>query len=167
MARANLIQRLQEYANGHALILSTELGAGVHGIVFSAKSQIDGGKTAVKVQEHVADYARERDVYLRLQELSITQIRGCNVPQLLAFDDELLAIEMTVVSRPFVLDFVGAYLDLPPEYPEEVMAEWAIEKREQFGEQWNEVQAILRALEAYGVFMMDVNPGNISFAVAD
>jgi hypothetical protein len=156
MARADLTQRLHEYAKRHALTLGAELGAGVHGIVFVAKSQVDGSKAAIKVQENIAEFARERDAYLRLQEVGITQIRGCNVPQLLAFDDELLAIEMTIVSRPFVLDFAGAYLDFPPEYPEEVMAEWVIEKQEQFGHHWGEVQAILRELEGYGAFMMAV-----------
>jgi hypothetical protein len=63
-----------------------------------------------------------------------------------------------------VLDFGGAYLDQAPDFSDEVMADWRAEKKEQFGARWGEVQAILRALEAYGVFMIDVNPGNISFA---
>jgi len=85
------------------------------------------------------------------------------VPQLLGFDDELWVIEMTVVARPFVLDFAGAYLDFPPDFSEEVLADWQAEKHEQFGSRWPEVQAILRALEGYGVYMVDVNPGNVSF----
>ncbi len=31
------------------------------------------------------------------------------------------------------------------------------------GRRWGDVQAILAALEGYGIFMVDVNPGNISF----
>jgi hypothetical protein len=70
---------------------------------------------------------------------------------------------MTIVTRPFVLDFAGAYLDEPPDFSEEVLADWRAEKQEQFGSRWPEVQAILRTLQRYGVFLMDANPGNISF----
>ncbi|HEV3121845.1 MAG TPA: hypothetical protein VGY53_08090 [Isosphaeraceae bacterium] len=101
-------------------------------------------------------------VYLRLQEHDITLIRGANVPELIAFDDDLWILEMSIVTRPFVLDFAGAALDEPPDFSEEVLADWRAEKQEQFGSHWPEVQAILRALERYGVFMMDLNPGNIS-----
>jgi len=67
------------------------------------------------------------------------------------------------VTRPFVLDFAGAYLDWGPEFSEEVLADWLKEKQEQFGPRWAEVQAILRELEGYGVFVIDVTPNNISF----
>jgi hypothetical protein len=90
-------------------------------------------------------------------------IRGCNVPALIDFDDELWVIEMTVVGRPFVLDFAGAYLDQEPDFSDEVLADWRAEKQEQFGPRWPEVQAILGTLEGYGVFLLDVNPGNVSF----
>ncbi|HYV34934.1 MAG TPA: hypothetical protein VE988_04465 [Gemmataceae bacterium] len=67
------------------------------------------------------------------------------------------------MKRPFVLDFGGAYLDKPPDFSDEVMADWAVEKQEQFGSRWPEAHAILRHLESYGVLMVDVNPGNIAF----
>ena len=43
------------------------------------------------------------------------------------------------------------------------LADWGAEKQEQFGARWPEVQAIVRSLEGYGVFMLDVNPRNLSF----
>ena len=75
----------------------------------------------------------------------------------------LLVLEMTVVKRPFVLDFAGAFLDDGPDFSDEVLADWRAEKQEQFGARWPEVQAVLRIIEGYGVFMLDVNPGNVSF----
>lgn len=120
-------------------------------------------RSAIKTHDRSTDYTRERDVYLRLGECDVRDIRGCAVPKLLDFDDQLLIIQMTIVTRPFVLDFAGAFLDKAPDFSDEVMAEWRAEKREQFGARWGEVQAILRELESYGVFMIDVNPGNISF----
>jgi hypothetical protein len=145
------------------LVIRRELGSGVHGIVFSAESQIEGGRSPLKVHERGPDYIRERDVYLRLKGHGITEIRGCNVPELVDFDDELWVIEMTVVTRPFVLDFAGTYLDQAPDFSEEVLADWHAEKQEQFGPRWPEVQAILGMLQSYGVFMVDVNLGNVSF----
>jgi hypothetical protein len=98
-----------------------------------------------------------------LKKLGVTTIRGCRVPQMLGYDDNLWVLEITIVTRPFVLDFGGAYLDRPPDFSDDVWADWHAEKQEQFGTRWAEVQAILRFLEGYGVFMEDVNPGNISF----
>ena len=163
MGRTDLIRRAREYADRKGRVVGPELGSGVHGIVLAAASQGESGRSALKAHERSAEYSRERDVYLRLQELGVAQLRGCHVPELLAFDDELWVLEMTVVSRPFVLDFAGAYLDQPPVYSEEVLADWNAEKLDQFGADWPEVQAILRTLEGFGVFMLDVNPGNISF----
>jgi hypothetical protein len=163
MDQADLVRRVQEYADRRRLVVGKSLGSGVHGSVFAAESQTQGGQSALKVHERESAYCRERDAYLRLRERDITTIRGCNVPELIDFDDDLWVIEMTVVTRPFVLDFGGAYLDAPPDFSEEVLADWRAEKEEQFGSRWPEVQAILRALEGHGVFVVDVNPGNVAF----
>ena len=148
-------------------MIKDELGFGVHGSVFVAeyqsKTEPKFGQSAVKVHEHEADYCRERDVYVRLSEHDISLIHGSRVPRLLAYDDDLLIIEMTIVKRPYVLDFGGAFLDRAPDFPEEVMAEWRAEKFEQFGKRWADVEAILRYLADYGIHVVDVNPNNISW----
>jgi hypothetical protein len=51
----------------------------------------------------------------------VTKIQGFNVPQLLGHDDEIWIIDMSIVTRPFVLDFAGAYLDVPPQFPTEAV----------------------------------------------
>ncbi len=90
------------------------------------------------------------------------EVCGHHVPQLIAHDDALLIIEMTIVAPPFLLDFGGAYLDWPPEFSEDANEQWQCEKREQFGEKWPAVQRILAVLgDACGIFVTDVNPGNI------
>jgi hypothetical protein len=164
MERTELAARARDDADRKALVIRVELGSGVHGIVFSAEYQSECGESAIKVHEREPHYARERDVYLRLQQHRISQIGGSNVPQLIAFDDDLWIIEMTVVARPFVLDFAGAFLDRPPDFSEEVLAEWRAEKQEQFGPRWRAVLAILAMLETYGIFLVDVNPGNVAFS---
>lgn len=92
----------------------------------------------------------------------VTAIHGCHVPQLLPHDNEAWIIEMSVVSPPFVLDFAGALLDKAPDFSEEVLAEWRVEKQEQFGTRWPAVEAIVRALEGYGIYLLDVSPSNVS-----
>jgi len=160
--RPELSQRAQQYARTRGLVLGDQLGFGVHGIVFLATSQSNPGRFAVKVHERPADYGRERDVYLRLQARGLSEIHGCTIPEMVSWDDDRLIIEMTVVSRPYVLDFGGAFLDRSPGFSEEVLADWHAEKLEQFGPRWAEVLVILRALEAYGIFVVDVNPNNIT-----
>lgn len=161
----DILRRARQYTENNALTLGDELGSGVHGIVFVTVCQRHQGevRSAIKVHRREPDYFRERDVYQRLAQRKIKTINGCHVPRLLEYDDELLIIEMTVVSRPFVLDFGGAFLDRAPDFSEEVMAEWRAEKKEQFGKRWGDVLGILGVLESYGIFMIDVNPGNISF----
>ena len=62
-----------------------------------------------------------------------------------------MAIEMTIVMPPFVLDLAGASLDFPIEFSEEIWAEWESRKQEQFGSHWETVLAILSELRQYGV----------------
>jgi hypothetical protein len=141
--------------------LGQPLGFGVHGNVFTVEGQTDAGPSAIKVHERERFYVRERDVYLRLAEEGVSSILNCRVPRMLRYDDGLWVIEMEIVTPPYLLDFAGAYLDEPPEFSDDVLAEWDAEKREQFGSQWPKVQAILRALEKHGVYLVDVNPGNV------
>jgi hypothetical protein len=160
--------RAEQYASERGLTLTDELGHGVHGSVFSAESQARNplrAPSAVKAHANEVHFVRERDVYFRLRKKSIAKIRGFEVPQLIDHDENWLILEMTIVTRPFVLDFAGAYLDKAPDFSEEVMADWRAAKLEQFGaKRWCEVQAILAVLEAHGVFMEDVHPGNIAIA---
>ena len=70
---------------------------------------------------------------------------------------------MSIVTRPFVLDFAGAYLDSPPDFPDEIWAEWESGKREQFDARWPKVRALLSALEELDIYLVDVSPSNIAF----
>ena len=91
------------------------------------------------------------------------QILGFNVPQFIRADDSLHVIEMTIVTRPFVLDFAGARLDYPPDFTAEIWAEWELEKREQFDARWPMVRQLSTALEELDIYMVDVSPSNIAF----
>jgi hypothetical protein len=141
-----LLQNARAYASRHQLQLAERLGFGIHGIIFVAEDNSKAGKTAIKVHRSVEPYLRERAVYERLKDVSVSEILGFNVPQPIHFDDQLRVIEMTVVVRPFVLDFAGAWLDNPPDFPDETWVEWEAEKREQFDAHWPKVQARTRCI---------------------
>ena len=158
-----LIQNALAYAARHRLQLAERLGFGVHGMIFVAEHKPKGGKTAVKAHREVAPYLRERAVYERLREAGVTELLGFNVPQFLQADDELRVIEMTIVTRPFVLDFAGAYLDVPPDFPDESWAEWETRLGQQFEARWPTVEKVLAALEELAIHMVDVSPSNIAF----
>ena len=74
---------------------------------------------------------------------------------------------MTIVRLPFLLDFADALLDEAPDFSEDVLRQWEEDKMEIFGERWPEVTRILAALQALGVYLLDINPGNISFLEED
>jgi hypothetical protein len=157
------IQNALAYSARHQLWLAERLGFGIHGIIYVAENKSDGGTTAIKAHRESEPYLRERAVYERLRQVGVAKIMGFNVPRFIRADDDLRIIEMTVVTRPFVLDFAGAYLDAPPEFSDEIWSEWESGKREQFDQRWSEVQSVLAALEEWDIYMVDVSPSNIAF----
>lgn len=133
--------------------------------MFFVRGEADPGGAAIKVFYHGEFFRRELLVYERLRDAGVREIRGLVVPQLIRADAELLVLEMTVVERPYLLDFAGAYLDdAAPQFDDEVWEPWEVDTREKFGERWPEVKAVLGALEDYGIHMLDVNPGNVALA---
>jgi hypothetical protein len=160
-----LIPNAQIYAEQHQLELAETLGSGKDGIVLVAKRKDQPGKIGLKAFRSPAAYRREKGVYQRLQTLGVITVLGFNVPQLIGHDDALLLLEITIVDRPFVLDFAGAHLDARPYFPQEVWADWEAEKREQFEEHWPTVQEVLGKFETLGIYLLDVSPGNIGFVL--
>ena len=158
-----LIPNARLYAARHQLELAETLGSGKDGIVLVAKHKAKPADIAIKVLRFDKSYLRERQAYQRLGKIAITTVLGFNVPQLLGFADDLQVLEMTIVKRPFVLDFAGAYLDVRPEFPADVWAEWEAEKREQFEGRWPRVEKVLAAFEEMGIYLLDVSPSNIAF----
>ncbi len=160
-----LIQNARTYAAQHRLQLAERLGFGIHGIIFGTEGNPEAHQiaTAIKVLRAREPFSRELAIYQRLKAAGITTFLGFNVPQLLCHDDGMCIIEMTIVARPFVLDFAGAYLDAAPEFPDEVWDQWLIDKREQYEARWPQVQAVLDALEKFDIHMVDVSPSNIAF----
>jgi len=158
-----LVPNARPYAARYQLEFAETLGSGKDGIVLVAKYKAKPADVAIKLFRLPDAYRREKQTYQRLESLCVTTVLGFNVPQLLRFDDELRVLEMTIVKRPFILDFAGAYLDRRPEFSPDVWVQWEVEKREQFEGHWPTVEKILSEFEAMGVYLLDASPANISF----
>ncbi len=167
MTTPDVQKRAERFQASRNLVFESCLGVGTQGSVFvfaiPSRTVHENDQVAVKFHDREIAYQRELSVYLRLRELGVVEVRGHMVPQLIDYDDKLLAIEMTIVSPPFCLDFGGAYLDRRPDYSPEVWADWRQMKSEAFEENWPAVEKILAEFESLDVFIADVNPGNIRF----
>lgn len=119
---------------------------------------------AVKVHERVESFKQELIVYQRLRDMRASMVVGFHIPRLRGFSEDLLAIEMSVVHPPYVLDFASAVLDRPYDFEPDVLEEWHHRLEEQFGEQVTDAHRIIDELGArFGVFLYDLHRHNIKF----
>ena len=130
--------RAEVYAETPGLSIVRFLGKGMQELVFETT-----GRSAVKIHARDAGFKRELAAYHRLSERQVSVVQGLSLPRLHAFSEELLAIEISIVQPPYLLDFGGAYLDAVPEHAR-YDSEWQEEKEEQFGEDWARVQAVIQ-----------------------
>jgi hypothetical protein len=151
-----------QYEIKYGISLIDRLGDGKDGRVF----QTEHGR-AVKFFNDEAIFRRELRAYQILQQRDIDQINGFQIPRLIQHDDNLRALEMTIVQAPFVLDFASSYTS--EEYarfgfPEDVMDERVLEWSEIFGEHWPEVISLLEAFtRETGLILLDLSLNNIKF----
>jgi len=134
------------------------LGCGHQGYVFSTSRA-----TAVKVFGSVDPYNRELLAYRRLDEHNVSEVLGFAVPRLIACDDSLSVIEMTMVQPPYVLDFASAELDDDSDIPggED---QWMEELEQLFGDRQQAViDLYFRLRDKFGVCHKDLTPRNVNF----
>lgn len=141
--------------------LTSTLGAGLNGKVWSVTNPDNTVEWALKIQD-AQGFRLERACYERLAEHGVTDIAGFNVPVLIHADESWRAIEMSIVDRPFILDFAQAYLDRPPEFPEEVWQECLETWESRYEDDWPQVKLALRELRLLGIHYLDVHRGNIA-----
>jgi len=158
------LRRFAAYATKRGLHSARFLGSGKDGVVHETEGNAFPGFVVVKSFYHPSSYERERDVYLRCRELNLRKVLRCHLPYLLAWDDQWLSIEMTMVQPPFILDFADAWLDdEEPKFSDEVWADWNRKLDDDFGELAGEVRHMLALLRSHGIALLDVHPGNIRF----
>ncbi|HTW96021.1 MAG TPA: hypothetical protein VMD30_14560 [Tepidisphaeraceae bacterium] len=121
--------------------------------------------TAVKFFDHADRFLREHEVYQILKARDIWQVAGHNTPRLLLANQSLRTIEMTLVERPFILDFAGAMRhEEVPDFPPHVIEEHLQRVQDLFGNRWADA---LRVADVFrqmtGFTLLDIHPGNIAF----
>ena len=156
MTTPELESRARQYAEKWNLLIEERLGFGSDGTVWRTHE-----KTAIKVFEKREVYLHELAVYRRLHKHKIRRIGTYSIPQLEQWDDDLMVIEMTVVERPYVLDFGKVWLDKAPDYSPEVMADFFVKQKDLWGQYWPEIRKIWGMLKSIGIYHMDPKPGNI------
>lgn len=153
------MDRARAYAARNGVELRDRLGFGKDGTVWATDR-----RSAVKALRHADPYRREVAAYRRLGERGVADVNGLRVPQMIRFDDEMLAFEMTIVHPPFMLDFASAYLDDDaPQFPPDVYQEWRERLAEEFGADWPRARLVLARLAGFGVHVLDPHPRNMDF----
>ena len=76
------------------------------------------------------------------------------------------AIEMTIVERPFALDFAGAKRPAEvPDFEQHVLDEHLQRVQELFGDRWADALHVAEMFRRQtGFVLLDIHPGNIAFA---
>jgi hypothetical protein len=158
----SLVQAAKSYAESRRINVDFQspFGFGSDGTVWRTTHG-----SALKILFRDDNYAVERDCYLRLREAGTRHVGSLNVPILVDYDDELRAIEMTIVRPPYLLDFGKVYLDDPPPYWDDVqlMANFYEEKAPLFGRNWPRVLKAMASLRLHGIYYVDPRPQNIDF----
>jgi hypothetical protein len=157
-----IVEAPAKYQQRHNVQLVDRLGDGKDGLVFETAH-----RRAVKFLLDESLYHRELRAYQILRHRDIDEINGFQVPRLIRWDDELRAIEMTIVQPPFVLDFASAYTIEEYnrfQFDEEVLAERESHWAELFGDHWATVQAICNEFTSRtGLILLDLSLNNIRF----
>lgn len=143
--------------NTIAIDIGKPLGVGEDGMVW-----LSSNNSAVKAFYREKNYENERDCYFRLQDTDTTEIAGFTVPRFLAHDDELMVVEMGLVSPPRILDFGKAYLDRPAPFPPDVLEQSMTDYAENYTEEdWHLVERAVAELRWIQIYYYDLRPGNI------
>ena len=138
--------------------MDSPLGHGTDGSVWKSSE-----KTAVKALELQRSYSIEVECYKRFKKRNLRVLDGFAVPEMLGFNDDLLVIEMRIVTPPFILDFAKAWLDGPMEFEEGGHEEWLQDCEDRFESNWPKVSLLLAALRQFGIYYYDAKPANITF----
>lgn len=153
---------VNEYEARHHVRLLEILGSGPGQDGFVLRSD---RLTAVKFFDSEHRFHREWEVYHVLRTKGISNVAGHEVPRFVNVDDKVQAIEMSIVNRPFVLDFAGAKRpEEVPDFEEHVMQEHLEHLQELFGDKWSDALHVAEMFrQARGFVLLDIHPGNIAF----
>jgi serine/threonine protein kinase len=167
MSNLDLKRIAKSYARSRGLILADHLGTGTDGSVWKTKMQGVNDMTVIKAFQAQKNYLMELGCYQRLGNHNISKLGRFAIPSMVDFSDDLLVIEMSIVTAPYLLDFGKAYLDSEPDHSQETWSYYHQEQRDIWEDKYDEVQSLLAQLRNIGIFYRDPKPGNIMFEPDD
>ncbi len=68
-----------------------------------------------------------------------------------------------VREPPYILDFAKVRINFPPDFPDDVVAQYHKTGRSRFGDNWPRVCVLMDELERIGLYYLDPQRGNITF----
>lgn len=158
-----LIANANQFAQHHGIILTGILGAGKDGSVWQTDRI-----TAVKIHATESSYIIERNAYMRLRELDVASVAGFSIPILCHYDDQLRAIEMSIVTPPYLVDFASAIFDIEPDFIEDDGHTFEDFIRHRFDDRAEAVLDLYYELAARtGIYLPDMHSQNVKFSNAD
>lgn len=160
MIEEELEKRARLYCDtkGMRLVVNPILGFGSDGRVWRTSAG-----TAVKAFEMAKCYTQEQECYRRLSGARVVEIDGLAVPAMEGFDDKLMVVEMSIVQKPYLLDFGKVHLDKPPPYYKDanVMSDLTSRIEDDFGDQAFRIYGVLSTLTSFGIWYTDPSCRNI------
>jgi hypothetical protein len=149
----------EQYAMKRRFNLAGVIGAGKDGTVWQTSRL-----SALKIHLTEESYRIERDAYMRLAQLKIQNVAGFSIPSLLDHEDQMKALEMTIVHPPFLVDFASAIFDEPPDFIEDEGHTFEDFIRSRFDEAAPMVLELYYELAARtGIYLPDMHSQNVKF----
>jgi hypothetical protein len=122
-------------------------------------------ESAIKVIRNRKNYADELESYRRLQQGGVHELCGFAVPWLIGCDDTLQVIEMSIVQKPYLLDFGKVHFDGDHRRAfdgGDLARERVVARSRYSAAEWSRVAMLLHILESkYGIYYVDPRPTNI------
>ena len=152
-----LLKRRDAFCDAHDVVIQIEAPDwGLDAYLWRTDSE-----TILKVHRYRERFQKELATYRRLAERSITRLKGFQFPQMVDYDEELNILELSIVSPPYILDFVEVGLGKMPGNFDLDRIE--AQQSKQFGKDWPDVRRLLEALMQIGIYYDDVHNKNIRF----
>lgn len=150
-----IIERRSAYCSRHNVVIQfDEPDWGLDAFLWRTTVE-----TVVKVHRYHERFQKELATYRRLAERKIVRLKGFEFPQLVNYDEELHILELSIVSPPYILDFVEVSLGKEPGNFDLERIE--TQQSKQFGNDWPDVKRLLEALMQVGIYYDDVHNRNI------
>ncbi|HEY7116926.1 MAG TPA: hypothetical protein VH475_10090 [Tepidisphaeraceae bacterium] len=80
----------------------------------------------------------------------------------MTYSEKLHVLEISIVMKPFLLDFAAATVDRPNDFTEDAMATWWTSVEEDFGDDFPIARDIFWGLkQQHGIYYWDLKPRNL------